>query len=279
MTPTTSLGSSSSSTVRPTTFGSPPNMRTPRSVAQDDHARGAGTVVGLGEHASHRRVERRARSAAPMSRNRHRAAPDRKRQSDSPNDPCRRPCSRTTCSGPSSRGSSRATAPCFRSHDMTGPARAEPDDRCPEKAAAAGRRGWRWRTMRSSRRYRAPLRESRSWRSPAFARACVRCSANPAEDIEVNTQRIRRDVDARAAPQQRSRSRARGVAQLACEHGGHFPAVFGAKRRGIEPQESAVEPHGYVLRGENPLTRASRSSSASRCVSARATALPNGVIR
>ena len=67
-------------------------------------------------------------------------------------------------------------------------------------------------------------------------------------------------------------------------------AVFGAERGGVEAEQRPVESRrgggeggsrtaSQAVSGVSPVARASRTSSVSRRISARATAVPNGVIR
>ncbi len=62
--------------------------------------------------------------------------------------------------------------------------------------------------------------------------------------------------------------------QTTCEQGAQIRTVFRAKRRWVEMEERAIQPH-HALLGTSPLARASLTRPASRPASARATASPN----
>ena len=99
-----------------------------------------------------------------------------------------------------------------------------------------------------------------------------------AQDVEVRARGAHDDVDQGLDPERDRGHDPDGLAPALGMDGGHLAPVLGAERGRIEMEERAVEAH-QAFPGAKPLARASRTSSVSRRASARATAVPNGVIR
>ena len=89
---------------------------------------------------------------------------------------------------------------------------------------------------------------------------------------------VRDDVGDGLEPEREPGAGAGRLAAAAREERAHLAAVLVTERRGVQVQEGAVEPH-HARPGAKPRARASFTSPASRRASARATSMPNGVIR
>jgi hypothetical protein len=96
----------------------------------------------------------------------------------------------------------------------------------------------------------------------------------------VHRERVRDHVRER---RERARERASGPERSAARSAKtrqEFVAVLGAEAAGVEVEQRAVDSGSRRLRaGVSPRARARRTSVASRRISARATAVPNGVSR
>jgi len=99
-----------------------------------------------------------------------------------------------------------------------------------------------------------------------------------AQDVAVRAPRVYGDVHERLPPHRQRLEDARCVTAAPGEDGAHLVAVLGAEGCGIEAQERAIQSH-HAFPGAKPLARARRTSWVSRRASARATAVPKGVIR
>ena len=85
-------------------------------------------------------------------------------------------------------------------------------------------------------------------------------------------------VDDDIRPEPRRCREAGGRATSPGEQRRHLGAVGRAKAGGIEAKQDAIEEH-HALRGTKPLARASFTRFDNRVASARATAIPNRVMR
>ena len=117
-------------------------------------------------------------------------------------------------------------------------------------------------------------RRRESGRAPQHSKRVARVLA---QDVHVRTDRVDEDVAEHAGPQGDASGDARRIAASPGEDRAHLVAVLGTKRRGEGVEQDAVEAHQAFF-GAKPLARTSFSSAASRLASARATAVPNGVI-
>jgi len=98
-----------------------------------------------------------------------------------------------------------------------------------------------------------------------------------AQDVGVHRRGIAQHFHKGAHPQ-RGQSPYRGVAKAAREDGAHFAGILMAEGSGVQTEQQAVEAH-HALPGAKPLARAMPTRSVRRRASARATAVPNGVMR
>lgn len=98
-----------------------------------------------------------------------------------------------------------------------------------------------------------------------------------AQDVGVHCRGVAEHFEERADPQ-RGQCGCGGVPKAAREDGAHFTSIFMAEGSGVEMKEKPVEAH-HALPGTKPLARAMLTRPVRRRASARATAVPNGVIR
>src|SRR5439155_11880649 len=110
--------------------------------------------------------------------------------------------------------------------------------------------------------------EHEAWRAPHRADGVAQVLG---ENVGVDGARAAEDVADRCEPGGNYSLLGNALGEHALE----LLAVLVAERRGIEPEQRAVEAH-QVVSGVRPRARASRTSWVRRRVSARATAVPNG---
>lgn len=98
------------------------------------------------------------------------------------------------------------------------------------------------------------------------------------QNVPMDRHRVEQHVEERLDPQHGGCQESGCVPTALRKDFTHLIAVFPAKRGWIEVKQSFVKTH-HALPGTNPLERASLTSCIRRLASARATAVPNGVIR